>query len=201
MSIQLKPLPYDYDALEPFIDTETMKIHHDKHHAAYITNYNNALEKYPALMERSIESILSDLNAIPEDIRTAVRNHGGGTLNHDLFWQVMAPRAGGDPIGGLAKAIDNSFGNLANFRADFAKSALGRFGSGWAWLVRKGNGLAILSTANQDNPISEGLTPLLGIDVWEHAYYLKYQNRRAEYIDNWWHVVNWVEVTRRYDAL
>jgi len=200
MSIQLKPLPYDYDALEPFIDTETMKIHHDKHHAAYITNFNNALEKNPDLIERTIESILSDLNAIPEDVRTAVRNHGGGTLNHDLFWQVMAPHAGGEPIGGLAKAIENSFGNLANFKAEFGKSALGRFGSGWAWLVRKGNGLAILSTANQDNPISEGLTPLLGIDVWEHAYYLKYQNRRAEYIDNWWHVVNWVEVARRFEA-
>jgi Fe-Mn family superoxide dismutase len=200
MSIQLKPLPYNYDALEPFIDSETMKIHHDKHHAAYITNYNNALEKHPELTEKSIESILSDLNAIPEDIRTAVRNNGGGTWNHDLFWQVMAPQAGGEPKGGLGKGIDSSFENFSNFKTEFTKAALGRFGSGWAWLIKKGNGLAIVSTANQDNPISEGLLPLLGIDVWEHAYYLKYQNRRADYIENWWHVVNWTEVARRFDA-
>ncbi len=200
MSIQLKPLPYNYDALEPYIDTETMKIHHDKHHAAYITNYNNALEKHPELTGKSIESILSDLNAIPEDIRTAVRNNGGGTWNHDLFWQVMAPQAGGDPKGGLVKGIDSSFGNFSNFKTEFSKAALGRFGSGWVWLVKKGNGLAIISTANQDNPISEGLLPLLGIDVWEHAYYLKYQNRRADYIENWWHVVNWTEVARRFDT-
>lgn len=200
MSIQLNSLPYAYDALEPFIDTQTMQIHHDKHHAAYVTNLNAALEKYPELAGKSLETLLTDLNAVPEDIRTAVRNHGGGTWNHDLFWQVMAPRAGGEPQGGLAKAIEVDFGNFANFKAEFEKAAMGRFGSGWAWLVKKGNGLAVVSTANQDNPISDGMIPLLTLDIWEHAYYLKYQNRRAEYVGNWWNVVKWTEVSRRYSA-
>ncbi len=200
MSIQLNPLPYAYEALEPFIDTLTMQIHHDKHHAAYVTNLNAALEKHPELAGKSLEGLLMDLNAVPEDIRSAVRNHGGGTWNHDLFWQVMAPKAGGEPQGDLAKVISNSFGSFANFKAEFEKAAMGRFGSGWAWLVKKGSGLVVISTANQDNPISDGLTPILGLDVWEHAYYLKYQNRRAEYVGNWWNVVNWGEVARRYSV-
>lgn len=198
MSFQLNPLPYSYDALEPFIDTQTMQIHHDKHHAAYVTNLNAALEKHPDLAGKSLEALLMDLNGVPEDVRTAVRNHGGGTWNHDFFWRVMAPKAGGEPQGGLAKAITTTFGTFANFKAEFEKAAVGRFGSGWAWLVKKGNGLAVVSTANQDTPLSEGLVPILGLDVWEHAYYLKYQNRRAEYVGNWWNVVNWAEVTRRY---
>ena len=198
MSIQLDALPYAYDALEPYIDTLTMQIHHDKHHAAYITNLNAALEKHPELGKKSLDDLLMNLSTVPEDIRMAVRNHGGGTLNHSLFWQVMAPKAGGDPQGALARALDAGFGNIATFRTEFEKAAMGRFGSGWAWLVRKADGLAIISTANQDNPISDGLTPLLGLDVWEHAYYLKYQNRRAEYVTAWWNVVNWNEVARRF---
>jgi Fe-Mn family superoxide dismutase len=200
MAFQLSPLPYAYDALEPFIDTLTMQIHHDKHHAAYVNNLNAAIEKHPELGSKSLEALLSDLNAVPEDIRTAVRNHGGGTWNHDLFWQVMAPKAGGEPKGDLAKALNAAFKDFANFKTEFEKSANTRFGSGWAWLVKKGSGLSILSTANQDNPMSDGMAPLLCLDVWEHAYYLKYQNRRAEYVTNWWNVVNWDEVARRYSA-
>ena len=200
MSFQLNPLPYAYDALEPFIDTLTMQIHHDKHHQAYVTNLNTALEKHPELAGKTLEALLGDLNAVPEDIRTAVRNHGGGTWNHNLFWQLMAPKAGGDPKGALAKALDAGFGGIANFKAEFEKAAMGRFGSGWAWLVKKNDKLSIVSTANQDTPLSEGLTPLLVVDVWEHAYYLKYQNRRAEYVTNWWNVVNWKAVASRYTA-
>jgi superoxide dismutase, Fe-Mn family len=200
MLFQLNPLPYEYDALEPFVDSLTMQIHHDKHHAAYVTNLNIALEKHPELAGKTLESMLADLNAVPEDIRTAVRNHGGGTWNHDLFWQVMAPRAGGEPKEDLAKAISTVFGTFINFKTEFEKAAMSRFGSGWAWLVKKGDGLMVVSTANQDSPISDGLAPILGLDVWEHAYYLKYQNRRAEYVANWWNVVNWVEVSRRYFA-
>jgi len=200
MSFQLNPLPYAYDALEPFIDTLTMQIHHDKHHQAYVTNLNAALEKHPELAGKTLEALLGDLNAIPEDIRTAVRNHGGGTWNHNLFWQLMAPKAGGDPKGALAKALDAGFGGVANFKAEFEKAAMGRFGSGWAWLVRKGDKLSIVSTGNQDTPLSDGLTPVLALDVWEHAYYLKYQNRRAEYVGNWWNVVNWEEAARLYTA-
>jgi Fe-Mn family superoxide dismutase len=200
MPFQLNPLPYAYDALEPFIDTLTMQIHHDKHHQAYVTNLNAALEKHPELAGKTLEALLGDLNAVPEDIRTAVRNHGGGTWNHNLFWQLMAPKAGGDPKGALAKALDAGFGGVANFKAEFEKTAMGRFGSGWAWLVRKGDKLSIVSTGNQDTPLSEGLTPVLALDVWEHAYYLKYQNRRAEYVSNWWNVVNWEEVARLYTA-
>jgi superoxide dismutase, Fe-Mn family len=200
MSIQLSPLPYSYDALEPFIDTQTMQIHHDKHHAAYVSNLNVTLEKYTELAGKSLEALLTNLIVIPEEIRTAVRNHGGGTWNHDLFWQIMAPKAGGEPQGVLADNINNAFGNFANFKTEFEKAAMGRFGSGWAWLVKKGNGLAIISTANQDNPLSDGMFPLLTLDVWEHAYYLKYQNRRAEYVNNWWNVVNWAEVARRYST-
>lgn len=200
MSFQLNPLPYAYDALEPFIDTLTMQIHHDKHHAAYVTNLNAALEKHPELAGKSLENLLMDLNAVPEDVRTAVRNHGGGTWNHDMFWKVMAPKAGGEPQGDLAKAIGTTFTTYANFKVEFEKTAMGRFGSGWAWLVKKGSALALVSTANQDTPISDGMIPLLGLDVWEHAYYLKYQNRRTEYVGNWWNVVNWAEVSRRYST-
>jgi len=200
MAFQLNPLPYAHDALEPFIDATTMQIHHDKHHAAYINNLNGALEKHPELGSKTLEQLLSDLNAVPEDIRTVVRNHGGGTFNHNLFWEIMAPKAGGEPKGALAKAIDAAFNNFANFKAEFEKAANGRFGSGWAWLVKKGSGLAVVSTPNQDNPMSEGMSPVLGIDVWEHAYYLKYQNRRAEYVTSWWNVVNWEEVARRFST-
>jgi Fe-Mn family superoxide dismutase len=200
MAFQLMPLPYEYDALEPFVDKLTMQIHHDKHHATYVTNLNAALEKHPELVEKSLEALLSDLNAVPDDIRMAVRNHGGGVWNHNLYWEIMGPKAGGEPEGNLAKAIQAEFGTFADFKAQFEKAALGRFGSGWAWLVKKGGKLSIISTANQDNPMSEGMTPLLTLDVWEHAYYLKYQNRRAEYVSNWWNVVNWQAVASRYAA-
>lgn len=200
MAIQLNPLPYAYDALEPFIDALTMQVHHDKHHAAYVNNLNGALEKHPELASKPLEALLSDLGAIPEDVRLVVRNHGGGTWNHNLFWEIMAPKAGGAPKGDLAKAVEASFGSFDTFKAEFEKSANERFGSGWAWLVKKSGGLAVVSTPNQDNPISDGMTPILGLDVWEHAYYLKYQNRRAEYVGNWWNVVNWDEVARRYAA-
>jgi superoxide dismutase, Fe-Mn family len=200
MAFELPKLPYAVDALEPYIDAQTMTIHHDKHHAAYVTNLNAALDKHPELAGKSLESLLSDLNAVPEDIRMAVRNHGGGTWNHDMFWQIMGPKAGGMPKGDLANAIDGAFKSFDSFQTEFEKAANTRFGSGWAWLVRKGNGLSIVSTTNQDNPISEGATPLMGIDVWEHAYYLKYQNRRAEYVTNWWNVVNWDAVASRFAA-
>jgi len=199
MAFELPALPYAFDALEPFIDSTTMQVHHDKHHAAYVSNLNGALEKHPELASQLLEDLLKDLNAVPEDIRTVVRNHGGGTWNHTMFWEVMAPKAGGEPTGALNGAIASSFGNFANFKTEFEKTANSRFGSGWAWLVKKSDGrLAVVSTANQDNPMSEGMTPLMGLDVWEHAYYLKYQNRRAEYVTNWWNVVNWVEVGRRF---
>ena len=200
MAFELLKLPYAVDALEPYIDAQTMTIHHDKHHQAYITNLNGAIEKHPELAGRSLEALLGDLNAVPDDIRVAVRNHGGGTWNHNIYWQNMAPKAGGAPKGELAKAIESAYGTFDAFKAEFEKAAIGRFGSGWAWLVKKGSGLAIVSTANQDNPMSDGLTPLLTIDVWEHAYYLKYQNRRAEYVTNWWNVVNWDDVARRFKA-
>ncbi len=198
MAFELPKLPYAVDALEPYIDAQTMTIHHDKHHQAYVTNLNAAIEKHPELAGKSLDALLGDLNAVPEDIRTAVRNHGGGTWNHDMFWQIMAPKAGGTPKGELAKAIDSAFKSFDSFKTEFEKSANTRFGSGWAWLVKKGSGLAIVSTANQDNPMSDGATPIMGIDVWEHAYYLKYQNRRAEYVTNWWNVVNWDAIASRF---
>jgi Fe-Mn family superoxide dismutase len=200
MYYELPKLSYAVDALEPYIDAQTMTIHHDKHHQAYVTNLNGAIEKHPELADKSLESLLADLNAVPEDIRAVIRNHGGGTWNHSMFWEIMAPKAGGAPKGELAKAIDAAFGSFDAFKGEFEKAANGRFGSGWAWLVKKGSGLAVVSTANQDNPMSEGLTPLMGIDVWEHAYYLKYQNRRPEYVANWWNVVNWDEVARRFNG-
>ncbi len=200
MAFELPKLPYAYDALEPYIDAQTMMIHHDKHHAAYVTNLNAAIEKHPEQSSKSLEALLKDLNAVPEDIRTAVRNNGGGAWNHDMFWQIMGPKAGGQPKGELAKAIDSAFKSFDAFKAEFEKAGMGRFGSGWAWLVKRGNGLAIVSTANQDNPMSEGMEPVMGVDVWEHAYYLKYQNRRAEYLTNWWNTVNWDAVASRYAA-
>lgn len=198
MAFELPKLPYAEDALEPYIDAQTMNIHHTKHHQAYINNLNAALEKHPELAGKSLEDLLSDLNAVPEDIRAAVRNNGGGTWNHNMFWEIMGPNAGGAPSGELAQAIESAFGSFDAFKSDFEKAATTRFGSGWAWLVRDGNGLAVVSTANQDNPLSDGMNPVMGIDVWEHAYYLKYQNRRPEYISNWWNVVNWDAVAERY---
>jgi len=200
MAFELPKLPYAVDALEPYIDSQTMTIHHDKHHAAYVTNLNGAIEKHPELASKSVEALIKDLNAVPEDIRMVVRNNGGGTWNHSMFWEIMAPKAGGAPKGALAKALDASFSSFDNFKVEFEKAATTRFGSGWAWLIKKGSGLAVVSTPNQDNPMSDGTMPLMGIDVWEHAYYLKYQNRRAEYVTNWWNVVNWDAVASRFAA-
>ena len=200
MAFELPKLSYAVDALEPYIDAQTMTIHHDKHHQAYVTNLNGAIEKHPELAGKSIEDLLKDLAAVPEDVRMVVRNHGGGTWNHSMFWEIMAPNAGGAPKGDLAKAIDTAFGSFDALKGEFEKAANGRFGSGWAWLVKKGSGLAVVSTPNQDNPMSEGMTPVMGIDVWEHAYYLKYQNRRAEYVTNWWNVVDWDAVAGRFNA-
>lgn len=202
MAFELVPLPYAYDALEPYIDTMTMQVHHDKHHAAYVKNLNAAVDKHPDLGGKSVEELLADLNAVPEDIRTAVRNNGGGTFNHNIYFEIMGPNAGGEPKGSLAKAIDSAFGSFTNFKTEFEKAATGRFGSGWAWLVKKGNNLSIVTSANQDNPISEDKNTalLLVVDVWEHAYYLKYQNRRPEYLTAWWNVVNWDAVAKRYSA-
>jgi Fe-Mn family superoxide dismutase len=197
MPYTLPPLPYAPDALEPHIDARTMEIHHDKHHAAYVNNLNAALEKAPGQADRPLDELLADLTSVPEAVRTAVRNNGGGHWNHSQFWRWMGPSAGGEPGGALGDAIRSSFGDFAKFREQFKAAAAGRFGSGWAWLVRKDGGLAITSTPNQDNPIMDGVRPadvLLGLDVWEHAYYLKYQNRRPDYIDAWWNVVNWGNV-------
>jgi superoxide dismutase, Fe-Mn family len=201
MPHELPPLPYDYTALEPHIDSQTMQLHHDKHHAAYVNNLNTALEKYPNLQSVSAEDLIRDLNSVPEDIRTLVRNNGGGHVNHTMFWQIMGPNGGGEPTGALADAINESFGSFENFKNQFNEAGTKRFGSGWVWLVRGSDGkLQITSTANQDNPISEGHYPILGNDVWEHAYYLKYQNRRPEYLQAWWNVVNWDEVSKRFEA-
>lgn len=200
MAFELPKLAYAYDALEPYIDARTMEIHHTKHHQAYITNLNGALEKAPELAGKSLVELLSDLNAVPEAVRTVVRNHGGGTYNHNLFWEIMGPKAGGAPKGELAKAIESAFTSFDNFKAEFEKAAMGRFGSGWAWLAKKGGGLVVVSTANQDTPLSEGMTPIFGIDVWEHAYYLNYQNRRADYVSAFWNVVNWDAVAEKYAA-
>ena len=201
MAFELPSLPYPEDALEPHIDARTMSIHHDKHHAAYTNNLNSALEGHADLAGKSIEALLGDLNAIPEAIRTAVRNNGGGYANHNLFWETMGPDAGGAPTGDRAAAIDNAFGSFTAFKEQFAKAAATRFGSGWAWLyVGQDGQLAIGSTPNQDTPLMEGNTPLLGLDVWEHAYYLNYQNRRPDYITAWWNVVNWNAVAERYAA-
>lgn len=201
MAHELPPLPYPYDALEPHIDARTMEIHHTKHHQTYVNNLNAALEKHPELQKKSVEDLLKDLNAIPEAIRAAVRNNGGGHANHTMFWHLMSPRGGGEPKGELANIINSTFGSASKFKDEFTKAVLGRFGSGWAWLnLDKGGKALISSTPNQDNPISEGLKPILGLDVWEHAYYLKYQNRRADYIAAWWNIVNWEQVAKNYAA-
>lgn len=193
-------LEYSYDALEPHIDARTMEIHHGKHHAAYTNNLNTALAKHSEFDSKTAEELLSNLDAIPEDIRTAVRNNGGGHYNHSLFWEAMSPDGGGEPKGALAEAINKAFGDFAAFKAAFAKAGATRFGSGWSWLSKKDDGsLVVTSTPNQDTPLAEGLTPLLGLDVWEHAYYLNYQNRRGDYIAAWWNVVNWKEVARRFE--
>jgi Fe-Mn family superoxide dismutase len=198
----LPPLPYPYEALEPTIDTATMQFHHDKHHQAYVTNLNAALKEYPAFFEKTIEQIVSDLSAVPEAVRTAVRNNGGGHINHTLFWEIMTPGGSKEPVGALAEAITSTFGDLATLKKQVNDAGAKRFGSGWSWLVADSTGkLSVISTANQDNPLSEGLTPILGVDVWEHAYYLKYQNRRPDYLTAWWEVVNWDEVGKRYDAV
>ena len=197
MAHSLPPLPYPFDALEPHIDKQTMEIHHGKHHNAYVTNLNAALEKHPALQAKNAEDLIKNLSAVPEDIRAAVRNNGGGHVNHSMFWQIMGPKAGGAPIGAVADAINSSFGSFDAFKEQFTKAAIGRFGSGWAWVISQGGKLAIESTANQDNPMMDGKKPVFGLDVWEHAYYLKYQNRRPDYIGAWWNVVNWAEVNKR----
>ena len=201
MAFELPKLAYAYDALEPHIDARTMEIHHTKHHQTYITNLNGAVEKTPELAGKSLVELVSDLSAAPESVRMVVRNHGGGTINHNLFWEIMGPKMGGIPSGELTKALESAFGSVDAFKEEFTKAATTRFGSGWAWLVRKGEGLAVVSTANQDTPLSDGATPILGLDVWEHAYYLKYQNRRPEYISNWWNVVNWNAVAERHNSL
>ncbi|HEY6042570.1 MAG TPA: superoxide dismutase [Anaerolineae bacterium] len=197
MAHELPPLPYDYNALEPYVDEMTMRIHHDKHHGAYVTNLNAALDKHPELHKKSLEELVTNLNAVPEDIRGAVRNNAGGHWNHSMFWTWMAPKAGGEPKGPLGDAIHAAFGDFEKFKAAFKAAALGRFGSGWAWVVSDSGKLAIVSTPNQDNPAMEGKHAVFGLDVWEHAYYLKYQNRRADYVDAWWNVVNWPEVAKR----
>ena len=199
MAFELPPLPYDYAALEPSIDEQTMRIHHDKHHGTYVNNLNAALENQPNLQGKSIEELLRDINSVPENIRTAVRNNGGGHANHTMFWEIMAPNAGGQPSGALAEAINSSFGGFDAFKEQFTKAATTRFGSGWVWLLADGGRLEITSTANQDSPLMEGRVPILGLDVWEHAYYLKYQNRRPEYINAWWNVVNWNAVAERFN--
>jgi len=196
----LPPLPYPSDALEPYIDKQTMEIHHGKHHQAYVTNLNAALEKHPELQSKNVEELLKGINSVPEDIRTAVRNNGGGHVNHTMFWQIMGPKAGGQPSGAIGDAIKSAFGSFDKLKEEFKKAAVGRFGSGWAWLIDNGGRLSIESTANQDSPLMENKKYVMGLDVWEHAYYLKYQNRRPDYIDAWWNVVNWEAVNKRLQA-
>jgi len=201
MPFTVPPLPYAFDALEPHIDKTTMEIHHDKHHAAYVTNVNKALESAPDLANKTVEELLANNCAIvPDAIRTAVRNNGGGHYNHSMFWTIIGPGAGGEPTGNLAAAITSAFGSFATFKEKFGAAATTRFGSGWAWLVKDGGKVDVISTANQDCPIMEGKFPVIGLDVWEHAYYLKYQNRRPEYIGAWWNVVNWKEAEKRFNA-
>jgi superoxide dismutase, Fe-Mn family len=200
MAYEVPPLPYDYGALEPHIDEATMRVHHDKHHQAYVDKANAALEGTD-LASAAIEDVLKDLSAVPEDKRTAVRNNGGGHYNHSLFWESMSPDGGGAPEGDLAAAIESAFGSFDDFKGKVKDTGVGQFGSGWAWLIHDGSGLAVVGSANQDNPVSDGKTPLLGVDVWEHAYYLKYQNKRPDYIDAWWNVVDWGTVTERFGAV
>jgi len=201
MPFTVPPLPYAFDALEPYIDKQTMEIHHDKHHGAYVTNLNKALESAPAMQGKTVEDLLANNCAlVPENIRTAVRNNGGGHINHSMFWQILAPGAGGSPSGNVGQAITGTFGGFDQFKEKFNAAATTRFGSGWAWLVKTGKGIEIISTANQDSPVMEGHFPIMGLDVWEHAYYLKYQNRRPEYIGAWWSVVNWPEIDKRFNS-
>jgi superoxide dismutase, Fe-Mn family len=201
MAFALPPLPYDFAALEPHIDAQTMEIHHDRHHQAYINNVNAAIEKHPELGGKSIEELLGDLNAIPEDIRTVVRNNGGGHYNHSMFWEIMGPNGGGEPTGAVGAAISSAFGDYATFKETLTKAAVGQFGSGWGWLVKDASGkLSVFGRPNQDTPLSEGLTPVLGVDVWEHAYYLKYQNRRPDYVTAWFNTINWEAVNKRFGA-
>ena len=201
MAHEVPPLPYDYSALEPYIDTQTMHLHHDKHHQAYVTNLNAAIEKAPELAKLTIEEIIKGLENVPEAVRTAVRNNGGGHINHSMYWTIMGPNAGGEPSGAIAAAIKSTFGDLATFKEKFNDAGLKQFGSGWAWLVRDAAGkLHVMSTPNQDNPLTQGFYPIMGNDVWEHAYYLKYQNRRADYLKEWWNVVNWAEVNNRFQS-
>ena len=201
MPFTLPALPYDYAALEPHIDARTMEIHHTKHHQTYVTNLNAAIEKAPELANKSLDELIANLNAVPEAVRTAVRNNGGGHWNHSMFWQLMSPKGGGEPSGALADAIKSAFGDAAKLKEQVNAAGLGRFGSGWAWVVADVSGaLKIESTPNQDTPAMEGRKPILGVDVWEHAYYLKYQNRRADYLSAWWNLVNWPDVAKRYDT-
>ena len=198
MTHELPPLPYPFDALEPYIDAKTMEIHHDKHHGAYINNLNKALEGNPELQKLSVEELLARIGNVPEAVRTAVRNNGGGHMNHSMFWKIMKKGGGGEPSGDLADAIKGTFGNFDDFKKTFTQAATSRFGSGWAWLLIRGGKLAVESTANQDNPVLDGGKAIFGLDVWEHAYYLKYQNRRPEYIEAWWNTVNWAQVADNF---
>ncbi len=201
MAFEVPPLPYDYSALEPYIDTQTMHLHHDKHHQAYVTNLNAAIEKAPELKDLTVEELIKGLENVPEAVRTAVRNNGGGHVNHSLFWTIMGPNSGGEPSGAIADAIKSTFGDFASFKEKFNDAGLKQFGSGWAWLVRDTGGkLSIMSTPNQDSPLTKDFYPVMGNDVWEHAYYLKYQNRRPDYMAAWWNVVNWAEVESRFNA-
>ena len=201
MAYELPPLPYPSNALEPHIDAKTMEIHHDKHHQAYITNANKALEGHPDLAAKAVDELLADLNKIPESVRTVLRNNAGGHSNHTFFWKIMGPNAGGTPKGKLAEAINSTFGGFDQFKEELQKAAIGRFGSGWAWLVVNKEGkLQITSTANQDTPISDGLKPVIGVDVWEHSYYLLYQNRRPDYLKAWWNAVNWDQAEKNFEA-
>ena len=199
MAYELPPLPYPFDALEPNIDAKTMEIHHDRHHAAYVNNLNKALESHPELGNQSVEDLMRNINQVPEDIRTAVRNNGGGHANHSFFWKIMGPNGGGEPTGAVGQAITSTFGSFQAFKDKFNAAGAGRFGSGWAWLVADhGGNLSVISSANQDSPLMDGQTPILGCDVWEHAYYLKYQNKRPDYLAAWWNTVNWDEVNKHY---
>jgi Fe-Mn family superoxide dismutase len=198
MAFQLPPLPYDFSALEPHIDARTMEIHHDRHHGTYVNTLNGAIEKHPELGSKTIEELLGDLSSVPEDIRTVVRNHGGGHYNHSIFWQIMSPDGGGEPSGEVASAITETFGDFASFKDSLSKAAIGQFGSGWGWLYLSGGKLTIKGFPNQDNPIMDGGVPIVGVDVWEHAYYLKYQNKRPDYVAAWWNTVNWAAVNERY---
>ncbi|MDP9204715.1 MAG: superoxide dismutase [Gemmatimonadota bacterium] len=200
MAFTLPALPYDFAALEPHIDAKTMEIHHGKHHQTYVNNLNAAIEKAPELASKSLEDLMRNATTLPDAVRAPIRNNGGGHWNHSMFWQIMAPKSGGEPPGALGAAIRTAFGDFAKFREQFAAAGVGRFGSGWAWLINAGGKLSITSTPNQDNPLMEGQKAIMGLDVWEHAYYLKYQNRRPDYINAWWNVVNWIEVEKRFQT-